>query len=191
VRRDADGVLVAAFRMALYHHDALLHSYAAQFYDLTLLSRSPAAKLELGRFCVHPDHEDPDIVRIAWAALTAFVDAQGVQILFGCSSFRGTSPAPYTDAFAFLKARHLGPAASMPAIKAAEVFPYGLEITSKPDLARANAAMPPLLRTYLMMGGWVSYHAVIDRAMNTLHVFTALEIGTIPEARKTRLRALV
>jgi putative hemolysin len=79
----------------------------------------------------------------------------------------------------------------MPAIKAAEVFPYGLEITSKPDLARANAAMPPLLRTYLMMGGWVSDHAVIDRAMNTLHVFTALEIGTIPEARKTRLRALV
>ncbi len=40
--------------------------------------------------------------------------------------------------------------------------------------------MPPLLRTYLMMGGWVSDHAVVDRQMNTLHVFTGLEIGAIP-----------
>jgi putative hemolysin len=51
--------------------------------------------------------------------------------------------------------------------------------------------MPPLLRTYLMMGGWVSDHAVVDRQMNTLHVFTGLEIGAIPAARKRLLRALV
>ena len=36
--------------------------------------------------------------------------------------------------------------------------------------------MPPLLRTYLLMGGWVSDHAVVDRHMDTLHVFTGLEI---------------
>jgi putative hemolysin len=50
--------------------------------------------------------------------------------------------------------------------------------------------MPPLLRTYLMMGGWVSDHAVIDRHLNTLHVFTGVEIGTIPATRKRLLRAL-
>ena len=52
-------------------------------------------------------------------------------------------------------------------------------------------AMPPLLRTYLMMGGWVSDHAVIDPQMNTLHVFTGLEIRAIPEARKRLLRAVM
>ena len=51
--------------------------------------------------------------------------------------------------------------------------------------------IPPLLRTYLAMGGWVSDHAVVDRAMNTLHVFTGLEIAAIPEARKKLLRAIV
>ena len=50
--------------------------------------------------------------------------------------------------------------------------------------------MPPLLKAYLMMGGWVSDHAVIDYHMNTLHVFTAVEIGLIPPLRKRRLRAL-
>ena len=50
--------------------------------------------------------------------------------------------------------------------------------------------MPPLLRTYLLMGGWVSDHAVVDRHMNTLHVFTGLEINAIPPARKRLLRGV-
>jgi L-ornithine Nalpha-acyltransferase len=48
--------------------------------------------------------------------------------------------------------------------------------------------MPPLLRTYLAMGGWVSDHAVVDRDLNTLHVFTGLEIRAIPPARARLLR---
>ena len=59
------------------------------------------------------------------------------------------------------------------------------------DSARAMASMPPLLRTYLMMGGWVSDHAVVDDKMNTLHVFTGVEIRAIPAARKRLLRAVV
>ena len=49
--------------------------------------------------------------------------------------------------------------------------------------------MPPLLRSYLTMGGWVSDHAVVDRDLNTLHVFTGLEIASIPAARAKALRA--
>ncbi len=40
------------------------------------------------------------------------------------------------------------------------------------------------------MGGWVSDHAVVDQQMNTLHVFTGVEIGAIPPARKRLLRAV-
>ena len=60
----------------------------------------------------------------------------------------------------------------------------------RPDLKVAMKAMPPLLRTYLMMGGWVSDHAVVDRDLNTLHVFTGLEITAISPARKKLLRAV-
>ena len=51
-------------------------------------------------------------------------------------------------------------------------------------------AIPPLLRTYLAMGGWVSDHAVIDRQMNTIHVFTGVEIDRVPVARARALRAI-
>jgi putative hemolysin len=71
------------------------------------------------------------------------------------------------------------------------VFRFAAKLRRKPDMKQAMLRMPPLLRSYLMMGGWVSDHAVVDRQMNTLHVFTGLEIGAIPAARKRLLRALV
>ena len=190
VRNEARDI-VATFRMSRFVGTRLQDSYAADFYDLTALQRFYGPMLELGRFCIHPEVNDPDILRIAWAALTAYVDENGIEMLFGCSSFTGTDPQVYLDAFAVLKARHLGPAEWMPQVKAADVYRYGAALRRKPDLAKANAVLPPLLRTYLAMGGWVSDHAVVDRAMNTLHVFTALEIGAIPAARKKLLRALV
>ncbi len=57
-----------------------------------------------------------------------------------------------------------------------------------PDPRRAQAGLPPLLRTYLLMGGWVSDHAVVDDQLGTLHVFTGLEIAAIPPARQRLLR---
>lgn len=183
--------IVAGFRMSVLTPTQLQDSYAAQFYDLTALQNIEGPLLELGRFCIHPEYTDPDILRLAWAALTAHVDRRGVKMLFGCSSFQGTDPAPYLDAFALLKARHLAPPQWRPLVKAAEVFPYAAQLQQSPDLARATATLPSLLRTYLMMGGWVSDHAVVDPVMDTLHVFTAVEIDAIPPARKRLLRALV
>ena len=59
-----------------------------------------------------------------------------------------------------------------------------------PDLGRAMRAMPPLLRSYLAMGGWVSDHAVVDRDLGTMHVFTGVEIAKVPPSRARLLRAV-
>jgi putative hemolysin len=58
----------------------------------------------------------------------------------------------------------------------------------RPDLKQALRKMPPLLRSYLAMGGWVSDHAVIDSELNTLHVFTGVEIDRVPAGRARLLR---
>jgi putative hemolysin len=58
------------------------------------------------------------------------------------------------------------------------------------DRRAALVALPPLLRTYLAMGGWVSDHAVVDRQLNTLHVFTCVEVDKVPAARAASLRAV-
>ncbi|SLN12398.1 hypothetical protein PSA7680_00195 [Pseudoruegeria aquimaris] len=190
VEEAESGRLVCCYRLLPLAGGAeISRSYAAQYYELSGLSEFEGPMVEVGRFCVDPDLTDPDIPRIAWAALTRFVDANGVRMLFGCSSFKGTETEAYGDAFALLKARHLGPQRLRPKVKAPNVFRFAQRLRRKPDPKRGLRAMPPLLRSYLMMGGWVSDHAVVDRELDTLHVFTGLDIGAIPAARKRLLRA--
>lgn len=185
------GTLVGCFRMLEWPDGRQIgQSYAAQFYDLAALAAFPDPMVEIGRFCIHPACHDPDVLRLGWAALTRHVDAVGIQMMFGCTSFHGTDPQAYLDAFAVLRAAHLAPPAWRPGIKAPQVFRFGARVRRAPDRRRGLQAMPPLLRTYLVMGGWVSDHAVIDAQMNTLHVFTGLEVRAIPDARKRLLRAV-
>jgi putative hemolysin len=191
VEERSGGRLVCCFRILPLAGGAEIdRSYSAQFYELSALRDFDGPMVEMGRFCIHPDCSDPDILRVAWGAMTAYVDENNVEMLFGCSSFAGTDAERYFDAFAMLRDRHLAPKRWLPRVKAPNVFRFAARLRRKPDLKLAQMRMPPLLRTYLMMGGWVSDHAVVDRQMNTLHVFTGLEIRAIPPARKRLLRAI-
>ncbi|PVA11514.1 ornithine-acyl-ACP acyltransferase [Pelagivirga sediminicola] len=177
--------VVGCFRMMPLASGAqIARSYSARFYDLGRLSRKRSPMTELGRFCIHPATRDPDILRAAWAAITAHVDAAGVQMLFGCTSFRGIDPAPYASAFDLLARGHLAPPDWAPGRRAAHTVPLRAG-----QGAGGLHALPPLLRSYLAMGGKVSDHAVVDAQMNTLHVFTGVEIAAIPPARQRLLRA--
>ena len=143
----------------------------------------------MGRFCVHPDHRSGEVLRIAWSAMTRYVDAREIKLLIGCSSFKGVDAETYRDAFALLKDNHLAPARWLPRPKAANIFEFARKFRlRRPDPMHAMRLMPPLLRGYLSMGGWVSDHAVIDHDMNTLHVFTGLEISRVPERMSKALR---
>lgn len=191
IEEAATGTLVCCFRMLpLADGHQIGQSYSARYYELSRLAAFDGPMVEMGRFCVDPGWRDPDILRVAWAAMTRHVDAHGVEMLFGCSSFTGAEAEAHLDAFALLKERHLAPKRWLPRVKAPAVFRFARQLRwRKPDLRAAMQAMPPLLRSYLAMGGWVSDHAVVDRDLNTMHVFTGLEIRAIPPARKRLLRA--
>lgn len=190
VEESSTGHLVCTFRLLPLANGAQIdQSYSAQFYDLASLHAIEGMIVEVGRFCIDPACNDPDILRIAWSAMAGFVDDNDVELLFGCTSFAGTDSDEYTDAFALLKERHLAPKRWLPKIKAPKVFHFATKLKLfKPNLKAAQKHMPPLLRTYLLMGGWVSDHAVVDNELNTLHVFTAMEINDIPANRKRWLR---
>ncbi|MFN3663161.1 GNAT family N-acetyltransferase [Yoonia sp.] len=181
---DADDRLIAAARMLLIGDAGDLPGcYAAQYYDLSGLAGQAGPMMELGRFCISPDLQDADVVRAAWGALTQIVDDAGVRMLFGCTSFAGTDTAVYGVALARLAAQSVGPDSLRPGIKAPEV------VRLKDARARGKAPLPSLLRSYLAMGGWVSDHVVIDRQMNTFHVFTCVDIAAVPPARAKAIRA--
>ncbi len=185
------GALVCTYRLMPLPSGAEIHrSYAAQYYDLEGLSAFVGPMMELGRFCTAPQRTpDADLLRMAWGAMARVVDAKGVAMLFCCTSFDGADPARHHAALQSLAAHHLGPRALRPGKRHSETVAYAANLTDF-DPRLAQTQMPALLRTYLMMGGWVSDHAVVDRALDTLHVFTALDIAAIPPARARALRAV-
>ena len=188
VHNHLTGDLVACCRLQLFDGHTVDHSYAAQFYDLTRLARFPGPMLELGRFCLDSAHHDPDILRLAWAAIAAIVDQAGVGLLFGCTSFSGADPVCHAGALASLVPR-IGPDAWRPGPRASD----RVALTDLPPRGPGEGPPPPLpalLRTYLAIGGWVSDHAVIDRTLDTMHVLTCVEIAAIPPARARALRMI-
>lgn len=191
VERVEGGAPVATFRfLHLSDGQGVDLTYSAQFYDLSRLVAYQRPLIEIGRFCIDGLVEDADVLRIGWALLTRYVDAHDIGLMFGCSSFPGNDVAPFRDALALLAWRHLAPETWAPAVAAPEVVPFARQLGGvRPALRAANSQMPKLLRTYLTMGGWVSDHAVLDRELNTFHVFTGVEVDAIPPMRQRLLRA--
>ncbi len=182
--------LLACFRVMLFGWGAgLAQGYAARFYDVGPLSGYARPIAEIGRFCAAPGGVHPDVLRLAWGAMTRIVDEGQAGLLVGCTSFRGAGWEAHRAGLALLAAEFVGPEEHRPGRKAAEVV--GLDLAGPVgDRGAALAALPPLLRTYLGMGGWVSDHAVVDRELDTLHVFTCVEVDRVPAARAASLRAV-
>lgn len=182
---------LAGFRLrTVTGPDDLAHCYTAQAYDLRGWREMPFPMVEVGRFCLDPDQDHPDTLRAAWAGIARYVDARGAGLLFGCASFAGCDPAAHKAALSLLARRHLGPAALQPGRRAAQTHSLTPSVPPGWEARQAMAQVPPLLRSYLRMGGWVSDHAVIDPRMQTLHVLTVVEVARIPAIRKSALLRL-
>lgn len=181
------GRLLGCFRLMFLDAGRIGESYSAQFYDLAPLGGLPGTLMELGRFCIHPAVTDPDVLRLSWAAITRLVDARDVRLMFGCTSFPGADANLHAAALAHLARAHAAP----PGLGPRRLATGAVALPDLPaDPRRALAAMPPLLRSYLGLNGWVGDHAVADPDLDTLHIFTAVEVARIPPARARALRAL-
>lgn len=183
--------LAAYFRVMLFGWGAgLAQGYAARFYDVAPLSGYARPIAEMGRFCLAPEGVHPDVLRLAWGAMTRLVDEGQAGLIVGCTAFRGAGWEQHRAGLALLAQTAIGPSDHLPGRKAAEVVEYPRLVGPVTDRRAALAGLPPLLRTYLGMGGWVSDHAVVDRDLDTLHVFTCVEVDRVPPARAASLRAV-
>lgn len=183
------GELRAYFRVLLFGWGAgLAQGYSARFYDVGPLSGYARPIVEMGRFCLAAGGVHPDVLRLAWAAMTRVVEEGQAGLMVGCSSFRGAGWQAHRAGLALLAAEFVGPPEHLPDRKATEVVEYPALVGPVVDRRASLAALPPLLRTYLGMGGWVSDHAVVDRELDTLHVFTCVEVDRVPAPRAASLR---
>ncbi|WP_296479366.1 GNAT family N-acetyltransferase [Roseinatronobacter sp.] len=169
--------------------DSILSSYSGQFYDLAELARSGRRLVEVGRICIDEHHaQDVDVARVLLAALARITSDCAADMLIGCASFPGADLSRHINALCYLFDRHLGPANVRPGRRKGltHILANGDHSPQAADLRD----VPALLRLYLGLGGWVSDHAICDHDLDTVHVFTAVEVASIPRARIRALSAL-
>ena len=147
--------------------------YCDSEYDLSRLKASGRRLLELGRSCVDPDYRGGSGMFLLWNALADYVLDRGIEVLFGTASFHGTDPQALAQPLTLLHRDHLAPAALRPRSRAFQLMDLVAEAAL--DRRAALAALPPLIRAYLRLGGVVGEGAFIDRAFNTVDVCLVLD----------------
>jgi len=160
--------------------EALGRFYSDAEYDLAPLRASGRRLVELGRSCVHPAHRRGPGLMHLWNGLADYVLARGIETLFGVASFRGSDPAEHAVALSWLHAHHLAPEELRVRVHPGRhAQRMDLIDPALLDRACAQAAIPPLIRGYLRMGGFVGEGAYIDTDFNTTDVCLILDTSAM------------
>ncbi|ORE92313.1 hemolysin-like protein [Aurantimonas sp. 22II-16-19i] len=149
--------------------------YTAQEFDIApMLARHSGKRfLELGRSCVLKDYRGKRTVELLWQGIWAYVIAHDVDVLFGCASLAGTDPAMLAAPLGFLQTN----AAAPEEWRVRALAHRGTFFADPPvdlDPRKALAVLPPLLKGYLRLGGYVGVGAVVDHQFGTTDVLIVL-----------------
>jgi putative hemolysin len=155
--------------------------YSAGEYDVAALVARPGGVLELGRSCVDAEFRGRSTMQLLWRGIAAYVFHYGIELMFGCASLPGTDPKALALPLSYLRHRHLAPpelrARALPARYVdMELLPAGSY-----DERKALAEVPPLIKGYLRLGGFVGDGAVIDEQFNTVDVCIVVKTDLITD----------
>lgn len=155
--------------------------YSEDEYDLGPLLALPEPILELGRSCVGPEHRTRSVMQILWRGLAEYVFHHQIAVMFGCASLHGTDPAELALPLAYLHHNHLAPPALRPRAVAGRYVDMNLMAREAIDRRAALAALPPLIKGYLRLGGFVGDGAVVDHQFNTTDVCVIVKTDLVTD----------
>jgi putative hemolysin len=155
--------------------------YSAAEFDISSLVLHPGEILELGRSCVDPAYRQRSVMQLLWAGIAAYVFHYGIVLMFGCASLPGTDPDALALPLSYLYHHYLAPPALRPRALADRYVEMCRIEPREIDSARAIGALPPLIKGYLRLGGFVGDGAVVDRQFNTTDVCILVKTDLVTE----------
>ncbi len=155
--------------------------YSTQEFEIDVLAaRHPDLKfLELGRSCVLPGYRSRRTVELLWQGIWAYARRHKVDVMTGCASFPGTTPAAHAQSLSFLAQQVAAEQEWSIAPARGRGMAMDLVPAEAVDAKRAIAEMPPLIKGYLRLGARFSQQCVIDREFGTTDVFVVLPVASI------------
>jgi L-ornithine Nalpha-acyltransferase len=153
--------------------------YSAAEYDITRLTSYPGPILELGRSCVDPEYRARAVMPLLWSGIAAYVFHYDIELMFGCASLPGTDPDRLAVPLSYLYHYHLAPAE----LRARAVPDRFVDMRrldrASIDAERTLNVLPPLIKGYLRLGGFVGDGAVIDHQFNTTDVCVVVKTDRV------------
>lgn len=155
--------------------------YSESEYDVAPILAYPGEILELGRSCVAADARNRPTMQLLWRGIAAYVFHHDVALMFGCASLPGIDAAALALPLSYLYHHHLAP----PELRASALPGRYVDMRrldpASVDQARALAKLPPLVKGYLRLGGFVGDGAVIDHQFNTTDVCIVVKTDLVTE----------
>lgn len=155
--------------------------YSADEYDISNLLAFPGEILEVGRSCIDEDYRTGATMQLLWRGIAEYVMAHDIGLLFGCASLPGVDPDKLALPLFYLYHYHLAP----PALRAWALPHRYVAMNRIPpeEVApqRALRMLPPLIKGYLRLGGFVGEGAVIDHDFGTTDVCMVVKTEWVTE----------
>jgi putative hemolysin len=155
--------------------------YSAAEYDIGAVHAYPGEILELGRSCVDVGHRTRPTMQLLWRGIAAYVFHYDIEVMVGCASLPGTDPVALALPLSYLHHHHLAPPELRPRALDERYVPMQRLPYGEVDPARALAELPPLIKGYLRLGGFVGDGAVIDAQFNTTDVCIVVKTDLVTE----------
>jgi len=155
--------------------------YTADEFDITPILHNGGEVLELGRSCVDIAYRKSSVMQLLWRGIAAYVNLHAIDLMFGCASLPGTDPDLLATDLTYLYLNHLAPAELRPRAVAARYIEMNRVAPDSFEPRRALAKLPPLIKGYLRLGGFVGDGAVIDAQFNTIDVAVVVKTDLVTE----------
>ncbi|MFG1345406.1 GNAT family N-acyltransferase [Xanthobacter autotrophicus DSM 431] len=155
--------------------------YTQGEFDVTrVIDTHPTHKfLELGRSCVLKPYRNKRTVELLWHGVWTYILRNKIDAMFGCASLEGTDPAELALPLSFLHHNALAPEEWR--ARAIDARYVAMDRMAKEDISPKAAlqALPPLIKGYLRLGGFVGDGAVVDHQFGTTDVLIILPVSVI------------
>ena len=146
--------------------------YSADEYDLDPLIAGcrDGEILELGRSCVDKEYRNTATMQLLWQGIAAYTFEHDVKVLFGCASLPGTDLDALKEALSYLHHHHQAPETMRPRALPSRYEAMDRSPADAIDARKVIRSLPPLIKGYLRLGGYVGDGAVVDYQFNTTDV---------------------
>src|SRR3990167_7755278 len=155
--------------------------YSSAEYDIQPMIDYPGEVLELGRSCIEKDARNTATMQMLWRGIALYAFHYNIQVMFGCASLPGIDPEQHAQALSYLYHHHLAPPEIRVRALANRYVKMDVLAPGSYDPRKAMARVPPLIKGYLRLGGFVGDGAVIDPEFDTTDVFIIVKTELVTE----------